>query len=304
MNILFAVDGSRCSANAIDHALTMRCPAGTALKVVSVVDCFDPLPAVHSVKEKQVEAARKLVADIVEKLKKAHPEADVSGEVLDGAPAIELLHCSREWPAHLIVVGSHGRSGLSELWLGSVSRAILTHAPCAVRIVRNTSKDASSAQNVLLAIDDSEHSEHLVEHVLALPWAVGTRFQCLHVVPELNVDVLLDPDTGFATTLAQHYDDQLHSEKKRVAKVVEKIDSAFGQSVATAHVALGEPRKQILEHAANWPADLIMVGSHGRRGFELLVMGSVSEAVATQAKCAVEVTRMPVKRKAKLHYII
>jgi len=304
MNILFALDGSGSSTKAIDHAFTLKCPSGTALKVVTVVDCFEPFPSLQGVKEKEVEAARKLVADTVEKLKKVHPEADVSGEVLDGYPTVEILHCSREWPAHLIVVGSHGRTGLAELWLGSVSRSVLSHAPCAVRIVRNKVQDASGPQRVLLAIDDSEHCEHLIEHVLALPWAEGTHFRCLHVVQEFNSDFSLDSDTGFITTLAQHYDDQLHSEKKRLSKVVEKIDDAFGLAVASAHVALGDPRKQILEHAAEWPADLIVIGSHGRQGVEKMLLGSVSEAVAVHAKCAVEVTRMPVKRKAKLHYII
>jgi len=304
MNILFALDGSGCSTKALDHAMTLRCPAGTALKVVTVVDCFEPFPLIQGVKEREIEAARKLVADTVEKLKKAHPDAEVSGEVLDGYPTVEILHCSREWPAHLIVVGSHGRTGLAELWLGSVSRSVLTHAPCAVRIVRNRFKDADGAQKVLLAIDDSEHSTHLVEHVLALPWADGTRFQCLHVVPEFSSVVFFDPDSNVLSTMAQHYDEQLQQEKKKVAAVADKINVAFGQPVASAHVALGDPRQQILEHAGGWPADLIVVGSHGRQGIEKMIIGSVSEAVAVQAKCAVEVTRMPVKRKAKLHYII
>jgi nucleotide-binding universal stress UspA family protein len=305
VNILFALDGSNCSKTAIAHAMSLKCPAGTELKVITAVEMFEPLPAIEGAKEGEIEACRKLVAETVEKFKKAHPEAEVSGEVVDGFPVDEILHCSRDWPAHLIVLGSHGRTGLAELWMGSVSRAVLLHASCAVRIVRETAvKEAGEAQNVLVALEDSEHSQHLIEHILELPWTDGTRFHCLHVVPELSVDTLLDPDTGFATTLAQHYDDKLFSEKKWVEVFAEKINSCFDQKVATAHVTLGDPRKQILEQAATWPADLIMIDSHGRKGFEKLIMGSVSEAVATHAKCAVEVTRLPVKRKAKLHIIV
>jgi nucleotide-binding universal stress UspA family protein len=182
---------------------------------------------------------------------------------------------------------------------------VLLHAGCSVRIVRRTvNKDAGVGQNVLLALDNSEHSKHLVEHALLLPWPQGTRFQCLHVVPEVTVDVLLDPDSGFAPKLAEFYNDVLSIEKQWVVSVADKINQTFGQDVASAYVALGDPRKLILEHALSWPADLILIGSHGRRGFEKLVMGSVSEAVATHAKCAVEVTRMPVRRKAKLHFSI
>jgi nucleotide-binding universal stress UspA family protein len=305
LNILFTLDGSDCSKTAIDHAMTLKCPAGTELKVISAIDMHEPLPSIEGAKESEIEACRKLVVETVERLKKAHPEAEVSGEVVDGPPVDEILHCSRDWPAHLIILGSHGRTGLEELWMGSVSRAVLLHASCAVRIVRErVAKEAGEAQNVLIALEDSEHSEHLIEHVLALPWTDGTIFHCLHIVPELDVNTLLDPDTGFATTLSQHYDDKLVSEKKWVAVFAEKINKTFGLNVATAHVALGDPRKQILEQAATWPADLIMIDSHGRKGFEKLIMGSVSEAVATHAKCAVEVTRLPVKRKPKLHIIV
>jgi nucleotide-binding universal stress UspA family protein len=304
MNILFAIDGSKFSQAAIDQALAMKCPAGTELKVVTVVDFSEPFPSVEGVKESEIEAARKLVADTVDKLKNSHPGAEVTGEVLDGYPVDEILDESRDWPAHLIVLGSHGRTPLAELLLGSVSRAVLLHATCAVRIVRTTGKDAGAAQNVILALNDSEHSKHLVDHALSLPWAEGTTFRCLHVVTELNVNALLDPDTGFATTLSHHYDEKLFTEKQWVHAVADGINEAFGAKVATAEVCLGEPREKLLEIAYQWPADLIMLDSHGRRGIEKLLMGSVSEAVATHAKCAVEVTRMPASKRQKLHIII
>lgn len=305
MNILFAVDGSKFSQAAIEQALAMKCPAGTELKVVTVVDFSEPFPAVEGVKESEIEAARKLVADTVQKLKESHPGAEVTGEVLDGYPVDEILDESRDWPAHLIVLGSHGRTPLAELLLGSVSRAVLLHASCAVRIVRNNqAKNADAGQNILLALNDSEHSRHLVDHALSLPWPEGTKFRCLHVVHELTVDALLDPDTGFATTLARHYDEQLFTEKQWVHDYADGINEAFGAKVAEAEVVLGDPREKLLEISEQWPADLIMLDSHGRRGLEKLVLGSVSEAVATHAKCAVEVTRMPASKRQKLHIII
>src|SRR5690348_16136559 len=104
MNILYAIDGSDLSIESIKHAMSLKCPAGTELKVMTAVEFFEPFPAIEGVKEKEIEACRKLVADTVEKLKAAHPEAKVEGEVLDGYPVEEILHCAREWPAHLIVV--------------------------------------------------------------------------------------------------------------------------------------------------------------------------------------------------------
>lgn len=304
MNILFGIDGSKFSQAAIVQALALKCPAGTELKVVTVVDFEEPFPVIEGVKEAEIEAARKLVADTVQMLKSTHPDAAVSGEVVDGYAVDEILHVSRQWPAHLIILGSHGRTPLADLWMGSVSRAVLLHASCAVRILRpKEGQDLSAGQKVLLALDDSEHSKHLVEHALEFPWPDGTKFRCVHVIPELNVDALLDPDTGFNTTLARHYEDRIIVEKQWVHDVAEKINAAYGTKCATSEVLVGDPREKLIELSQQWPADLIMLDSHGRRGFEKLLLGSVSEAVATRANCSVEVTRMPASKRQRLHLI-
>ena len=56
-------------------------------------------------------------------------------------------------------------------------------------------------------------------------------------------------------------------------------------------VLLKSPREAILEEATAWGADLIVLGSHGRRGIDRFLMGSTAESVATHAKCSVEVLR-------------
>lgn len=66
---------------------------------------------------------------------------------------------------------------------------------------------------------------------------------------------------------------------------------------ATAAVRSGNPKELILEEAKEWNADLIVVGSHGRRGFRRFLLGSVSEAVAMKAHCSVVVLRSPASSK-------
>ena len=304
MKILFAIDGSNCSKIAIAQALDLKCPYGTELKVVSVLDFFEPLPAVEEIKEREIAAARALVDETVEKLKDTHKEAVVTGEVLDGYVVDEILHVSQEWGADLIIMGSHGRTGMAEFWMGSVSRSVLLHARSAVRIVRDKSgDDQPSGGNVLLAVDDSEHCDHLIEHVIAMPWTAKTTFRLVHVVPSINPDMLLDSDTGYANTLSQYCDAKVAGAEIWVRELVGKLNAIYGDNVAESRIVIGDAREEILKQANEWPADLIMLGSHGRRGFERLLMGSVSEAVATHAKCSVEVTRMPARRKPKLHVV-
>ncbi|MBX9690951.1 MAG: universal stress protein [Cyanobacteria bacterium] len=295
MKILFAVDGSNCSKEAIETALTLKCPVGTELKVVSVVDFPAFMVTVPGAKEREISAAWKLISETVGKLRKTHPDVSIEGVLLEGRTVPELLKLSEEWPAHLILCGSHGRRGVSRFIMGSVSRAMLLNSRCAVRIVRTCQRsDADTpAMNVLVAIDESEHSKHLIDHVMALPWPSGTRFKCLHVVPEFASEVFLEPDSGVATTLAEHYAEEVERHKKWVYSEAGKLNDRFEQAVASGELVIGEPRERILETAQQWPADLIMLGSHGRRGLERLTLGSVSETVAMYAACSVEVSRIP-----------
>ena len=78
--------------------------------------------------------------------------------------------------------------------------------------------------------------------------------------------------------------------RETLAKTAERFRSAgFKASVL---VDEGDPREVILDYAERWPADLIVVGSHGRKGMNRFLMGSVSEAVARYARCSVEVVRI------------
>jgi nucleotide-binding universal stress UspA family protein len=70
------------------------------------------------------------------------------------------------------------------------------------------------------------------------------------------------------------------------------------QASSTVAVPAATPKELILSEAAEWGADLIVVGSHGRRGINRLLLGSVSEAVALHAICSVEIIRRPGKRES------
>ena len=302
MKILFAIDGSECSKEAIDLAIRMKCPAATEFRIVTVVDFYHPITADIEARENELRAANRLIENTRIQLASAHPNVDVSWKVIDGHIVEELLKESSQWPADLIMVGSHGRTGLSEFVLGSVSRALLSNATCAVRVVRKQKNrgKVDDGMKVLLCLDESSHSQHLIDHVLRLPWSLGTKFKLLNVVPEVDKNVLFDPDIEFANTIENKYEAIIENSKLWMKEAAEKINAAFDLDVASYEVLLGDPRKEIMVQIKKWPADIVMLGSHGKRGFEKLFLGSVSEAIATHAPCTVEVTRSPALRKAKV----
>jgi nucleotide-binding universal stress UspA family protein len=90
-----------------------------------------------------------------------------------------------------------------------------------------------------------------------------------------------------------------HDEQAREAvSSAERVLASAGLK-ATGEVLSGNAKQVILEEAQRWAADLIVVGSHGRRGFRRFLLGSVSEAVAMNAHCSVVVVRAPARTSRK-----
>jgi nucleotide-binding universal stress UspA family protein len=288
MKVVLAVDGSECSRRAVEIARQMKCDENSEFHVISVVDFFEPFPFLEDEKKKQIASAKELVANTVAEVQSSQPNIKVSGDVLDGYVKQEILKVANDISADLIILGSHGRTGVAGFLLGSVSRAILHDAHCAVRIVRLHEKEATEAQsNVLIAMDESDYSKHALEHVLASSFPSGTKFRCITVLPEAG-------KSEEAQTKAKMW----------LQEGVNRLNDKFGADSASLVVLDGEPKIKILDAAREWPAGLIVMGSHGRKFMERLMLGSVAEAVAGNSPCSVEVAKMSEKKPAKAHIIV
>jgi nucleotide-binding universal stress UspA family protein len=109
---------------------------------------------------------------------------------------------------------------------------------------------------------------------------------------------VLQPITLLAPPeMAPGYIPELESQKGPARELVERVAKQLreaGFKVNTA-VEIGDVRMCIIDAAAEWGADLIVVGSHGQRGIRGFLLGSVAESVARHAKCSVEIVRAPVR---------
>jgi nucleotide-binding universal stress UspA family protein len=143
---------------------------------------------------------------------------------------------------------------------------------------------------ILIAIDGSDSSQTAVQNVMARPWPPDTELRVLHVVepPSLLMGrEMAGPDPEFEAVW-QAMRDQA---KALVGKTAEKLRGTK-LNVTTALVE-GDPKSQIIDVANEWHADMIVLGSHGRKGLNRFLMGSVSEAVVRHAHCSVEIVRTP-----------
>ena len=143
MKILVAVDDSPHSARAVRFVTRMRWPAGSRVLVANVVTpALTPprigsesgVPLLLEVSEEQLRQARELVEQAEEQLREAGIASE--GRVPSGDPRDALLRLVSDERVDLLVVGSHGRTGLAKLLLGSVSSHAVTHASCNVLVVK------------------------------------------------------------------------------------------------------------------------------------------------------------------------
>jgi nucleotide-binding universal stress UspA family protein len=141
--ILVGDDGSKCAAAAVELVRRWSALHRAKVRVLSVSD-HDALrapwfrgevrPETVNAAAAQAHAAREALAQATAStLRGAGMQAEAL--VQDGGPAHRLIEAAADWDADLIVVGSRGETGLERLLVGSVSRAVLYHAPCSVLIV-------------------------------------------------------------------------------------------------------------------------------------------------------------------------
>lgn len=142
---------------------------------------------------------------------------------------------------------------------------------------------------VLIGIDNSKFSENVIQAVVNQFRPKNTEVLVLHVLQPIAA--MAPPE------MAQGYAPELEDQKKPARALVERIAKKLRRVGFKAHTAveIGDvERVSILDTAAEWHADLIAVGSHGQRGIESFLLGSVAESVARHAKCSVEIVRTPV----------
>ena len=292
MKILIAIDSSEASEAVLSEIAERPWPEGTKARVLSVVGspvAYSGVPYVGPLVIAETEAARTLVKSAVEQLESHGIEA--YWVVTEGNPRAAIVDYARQEEPDFVFIGSHGHSGLSQFFLGSVAKAVLRHAPCSVGILRPFTGDrlAKGGMKIMLATDGSKYSEAAVRSVAERPWPELTEFKLSSVIspPELIIDRLY----GMAEMVGPAEEIKQVWAQEALNTAGEILSSA---GLTSTGVALtGDAKARIIDEARKWDADLVVVGAQGRGGIDRFFQGSVSDAVAIHASCSVEVIRDP-----------
>lgn len=143
MKILLAIDSSPFSAPAVRAAASRPWPPGSVVRVLTVIDSV--LPVVPEVAmaanfEETHEALRDQAKTNVQGIARNLEAVGLGVETClrNGHAGAQIVEEAKEWGADLVLVGSHGRTGIKRVLMGSVAEHVVAHAPCSVEVVRAT----------------------------------------------------------------------------------------------------------------------------------------------------------------------
>ncbi len=147
---------------------------------------------------------------------------------------------------------------------------------------------------VIVATDGSQCSNRAIDYIAQRPWQADDVFITLMVVEPIPAGYA----GGWDTSARAGYESELYSEATRItAEGAEKIRNQVNSNVE-AKVVTGTAAEKICEFAKEADADLILMGTHGRRGLQHFLLGSVAEEVLKHSPCSVEVIKEKERRLA------
>jgi len=295
MKILIAYDGSSFADVAIDDLQRAGLPQDADAVVLTAVEWPLQAPRSWGMVEtgyaedlaEHIKAAERLAKQGCDRLRQYFPKWRVQSVASPaGHASTAILDKANEWGADLIVAGTHGRSGLARVVLGSVSMKLVREAACSVRIARATSHDLPI--RILVGDDGSPEAEAAAAEVCRRAWPAGTEVRVVAVQ-----ELLVTTNAESLAIDANLYDKINEDEHLRLNSVTKAAVEKFSRAGIKAQPVLdeGDPKESILREAKNWNAAAIFIGARGIGRVERVLLGSVSSSTVAHAPCTVEIVR-------------
>jgi nucleotide-binding universal stress UspA family protein len=289
--ILIAVDGSKVADRGLTEGIRLATSVGASVRLVHVLSNVAPggyVPMANDV----VGHYQNLVDELRRNARKILDDATARGlqagltcegslvESMGATASASIVKEAHEWPADLIVMGTHGRRGIRRLVLGSDAEMVLRTAPVPLLLVHDGETEARPSnvpyKKILVPVDGSDSSKGGLREAIRIASASGATLRLLHVVNEL----IIEPE--YLPLLK--YDQLVASLREQGRVILEEASTAAREGGATCESELLETMGEeaalsIVRQARDWGADLIVMGTHGRRGVRRLVLGSDAELV-------------------------
>ncbi|MUV48733.1 universal stress protein [Haloarcula sp. CBA1122] len=278
--ILVPTDGSPGSERAFEVAATLASTHDAAVHVLSVVDEHGPTDDWDYDGDSPAEAFIESQADHVDT-----EGLSVTTAVREGVVHDAVLDYGDENEIDLIVMGTHGRTGVRRFLLGSVTEKVVRLADVPVLSVKADAEPGTvSFDDILLPTDGSSGAAAAIEPTGALASATDATVHLVSVVDTRSLGI----DVGSSVIV-----DELES--VATDAVGDASDRLSGMGVETVETAIthGVPYRAILDAIEEADADLVVIGTHGRTGIDRYLLGSVAEKLVRTSPVPVMTVRAP-----------
>ena len=312
-NILVAIDFSQQSESALERAIELALITGGKLTLLwaATEDSSAQNAAIYGssvqtierlLAEQHAENARRLNA-LADQARAAGVASEV--RVQTGHADEVIVEVAEEIAATLIVVGTRGLTGVRRFFLGSVADKVVRTSTCHVLVARGGTGDGETAgkglRRILVPTDFSNASEPALDIAVSLvkesrqapeSGATITLLHAWQFPPGTHGLNTADPKSG---PFAEVRDEIIASNAAMGDKLIARhgdsgVTMRFVQEHGPAAAAIQEHLEALLQSA---PYDLVVMGTHGYRGFRRFLLGSVAEATVRHAPCSVLVAHGP-----------
>jgi nucleotide-binding universal stress UspA family protein len=206
-----------------------------------------------------------------------------------GMPAQTIIEKARDWRAELIVIGSHGRSALTRLVVGSVSKQVATESRCSVRVARPMLERDGVPLRIIIGVDGSRGADAAVHAVALRVWPDRTEARLIAVDETVRAPGTAHLQPTVEPWISESQEEQIANARTMLKEAAERL-RASGLHVSTA-IKEGNPPYVLNAEAEAWQADCVFIGARGVDTRGRFRAGSVSTALVTRAPCSVEIAR-------------
>lgn len=293
--ILVTTDFSGQSLPAVRYAIALGGKIGASVTLLHVVETASSWSGMESVLLARTDSevagrARKQLEALAQRESKG--DVKITAVVRTGQPFHEIALAAGERSMDLIVIATHGHTGLKRIWLGSTAERVVRHAPCPVLTVptRDLPKRVGPAtpfrlKKILVPIDFSNLSRDALPYATLLAREFNAELTLLHVVQWFPIDQLLG-----AEMISQTMVPAIQQAEIDLDRLAADLSKATGVKTS-AVVREGTPHETICQTAKSLGADLVVLTTHGYTGLKHVWLGSTAERAVRHASCPVLAVR-------------
>jgi nucleotide-binding universal stress UspA family protein len=278
--ILVPLDGSELAEVSLPYAEEIAARLGSEITLIYLSRSEkDPSYRMHQVYlEKVLDSTTN---EIQKLLKKPSEEAKIESAVLVGHPAEEIVKHADKEDMGLIVIATHGRSGIKQWAMGSVASKIITATRRPIMLIRAKEaspdiRDKGAINKILLPLDGSTESETIVPHAQQIASSFNSE-----VVLFQTISLAYPTYTADAFAYVTYSDQQMDAMKASALDYLEKIGSSLKEKgiEVKSDVRFGSAADEIINYADEIDTDLIAMTTHGRSGIGRWLFGSTTVRV-------------------------